>query len=56
MVLSQWIKSLDIWPPVIPPQTELMFIFANNPQPASVDQRDLSADGVQDGLADSVMY
>ena len=49
------VESLDLWPPVIPPQTELIFIVANKPQPAaSVDRGDLSAGGAQDDLTDSV--
>ena len=48
------VESLDIWPPVIPPQTELIFIVADKPKPASVDREDFGVDCVQDGLTDSV--
>ena len=47
-------ESLDIWPPVIPPQTELIFIVADKPKPASVDREDFGVGCVQDGLTDSV--
>ena len=47
-------ESLDLWPPVIPPQTELIFIVADKPKPASVDQEDFDVGCVQDGLTDSV--
>ena len=44
-------ESLDIWPPVIPRQTELMFIVAHN-QPES-DQKDPGSGGLQDDHTDT---
>ena len=47
-------ESLDLWPPVISLQTELIFIVADKPQTASMDWEDFGVGCVQDGLTDSV--
>ena len=48
---TESVESLDIWPPVIPPQTELMFIVAPH-QPESVDQKEFGG-GPQDDPTDT---
>ena len=45
-------ESLDMWPPVIPRRTELMFIVAHN-QPEYHDQKDLGGDLQDDDNMDT---
>jgi hypothetical protein len=53
--MTESVESLDIWPPVIPPQSEQMFLVADiKPQPESVVEKDLGGGGLQNDLTDSV--